>query len=154
MRKIVPEVYDTDGDWTEEDLAGMDVTPEQMNSWDTVEQELQQEEQFYTTCPCCTDRELEQSPHIKTDSNTLRAKTYPIRLQDGENASDVFDREEHVINFDETELYEHAQLDTREGYFRRNIYCKKHEDTVFLDYVGKGKARLDRYGLKAALIVE
>ncbi len=155
--KVMPTVYD----WESEDdghpsIEDMSVSREQMEAWDRQEYELQEEEAFRYTCPCCTNRRLEQHPRIETENDTLRTRTYPITLQDDEDVTDVFSRDDDadVVNFDYDDLLEHGENGRTDRYFRRVVQCSNHESEAVIEYVGRGEGRINRDGLKALLTSE
>lgn len=150
--KALPDVCSWDDhDEDRSSLDDMDVTREQMRAWDRMEQEMQDEEAFRYTCPCCTNRRLEQNPRIETNNDTLGTRTYPVQLREDEDPSDVFDRDGYVPDIDDSGMYEDSGDGSPDEYFRRSVFCGEHEDTTYLEYVGQGEGSIEDYGLKAIL---
>lgn len=143
--------------WSEEHLKESDVDVELMQEWDEIEDALQATESHRYECPNCAETR-DTAAHrngIQYDGDTsLRSKTYPIKLDEDEDVSEVFDRsDEEYVNFDAADFTRLQQTGKHEGYFQRTIYCEDH-DTVSITYVGAGEATVKEGSLKPNLEVK
>ncbi len=150
----VPERYD----WDVADLEDLSVDAEQMEQWDVLEQQLQQDERHRYECQKCAaarDVAVEMSDITYGGPDPeLDSAAHPITLREDESIGDVFDRDEDdtYVNFDAADFTRLQRTGEHDGLYLRTVSCETHE-TVTVSYVGEGKGEIENGRLCPVLYV-